>query len=555
MKKIKKYLVGLMVIGSLAYSCSGPEVAPATDTVFAPPATIPGVPLPSDAEQGAMLHAHTWPFSSVEQAMADIAGAGFNSVQVSPVNKTKDSAPWWILYQPCDLNIGNSVLGTEAEFRSMCATARNYGVKIIVDVVLNHVGNNGNDGQWADELDPALRNSSYFRFNGRTINYQNRYELTQKDLGNPGLPDWNTQNGTVQQLHIDFLNKCIDAGAGGFRFDAAKHIETSGGEDAGQPWASNYWENVLGNLNNRGSLYLFGEVLPDGGDNDEQYQNYYDITAHDYGGALRSAVRTRDVTGLGTIWHHGQGLNPAKALVYVENHDDYENDQDNAPQLDVWQRKMGYAMAASRAAVTPRLFDRPGSVDVWKDSDVSLINHFRNAMIGQNEYVRYPRQETLVVDRGNIGTAIINLGEGFDLNTPTNLNGGSYNGNGGNFNVSGGNLSGFVAAGAVIVLYNGTSYGNGGGDQGGDNPVTTIYAHYDVGFGNSLFIRGDSGPLSWSGGIQMTNVNATTWMWQTSDFAEGQKFECKVLINDSQWATNSNWWVYGGETVDIYPNF
>ena len=56
-------------------------------------------------------------------------------------------------------------------------------------------------------------------------------------------------------------------------------------------------------------------------------------------------------------------------------------------------------------------------------------------------------------------------------------------------------------------------------------------------------------------GIQLTNVDANTWVWTTNDIPQGQKFECKVLINDQQWATNSNWWVYGGQTIDIYPNF
>ncbi|TPN87259.1 alpha-amylase family glycosyl hydrolase [Aquimarina algicola] len=508
--------------------------------------------LPNNAEQGAMLHTHTWPFSGIEQAIPDIAAAGFNSVQVSPINKTKGSSPWWILYQPCDLNIGNVVLGTEAEFRQLCQTAENYGVKIIVDAVLNHVGDNGTSNNWANELDPALKRREYYHWNGSINNYQDRWQLTQQDL--LGLPDWNTQSSQVQQLHIDFLNKCIDAGADGFRFDAAKHMETSGGEDGN--WQGNYWENVLGGLNNRGNLYLFGEVLPDRADNDEQYMRYYDITAHGYGGTLRSAVRNYDVTNIQNIWHGDHTISPDRALVYIENHDDYEHDDDGSRSLNPWQRKMGYAIAAARAGVTPRLLDRPGFEDVWKDPDVANINHFHNAMVGQNEYLRYPRKETLVVDRGNKGTAIINLGGDYTINTQTNLSSGNY----GSFNVSGGRLTGNVKGGAIVTLYNGNGNGNGGDNGGGGNPdggntKTVVYVHYNAGWGNSMSIRGDTNPLNWNSGTQMTNVNENTWKWETSNIPQGQKFECKVLINDNQWATNSNWWVYGGETIDIYPNF
>lgn len=57
-----------------------------------------------------MLHAYTWSFNGIEKAIPQIAAAGFNSIQISPVNKTKGNSPWWILYQPCDLKIGNVVL-------------------------------------------------------------------------------------------------------------------------------------------------------------------------------------------------------------------------------------------------------------------------------------------------------------------------------------------------------------------------------------------------------------------------------------------------------------
>ena len=565
---MKKYCISnllnvlLLLLSLCIFSCNQEKTLPTPKQVASLPVAIQSsVPaLPANAEQGAMLHAHTWRFRDIEAAIPGIAAAGFNSVQVSPVNKTKRATPWWILYQPCDLNIGNMVLGTEAEFRSMCNVAEQNGVKIIVDAVLNHVANNDTPSAWANELDPALKNRSYYHWQGGINNYQNRWELTQADL--LGLPDWNTQSSVVQQLHIDFLNKCIAAGADGFRFDAAKHMETSGGED--QSWAGNYWENVLGNLNNRNNLYLFGEVLPDIADNEQQYLQYFDITAHGYGRVLRDAVWNNNVTNIARIPHGGSALAPNQSLVYVENHDDYHDGSSTG--LSPWQRKMGYAIAAARAGVTPRLLDRPGNEDVWKDADVAKINHFHNAMVGQNEYLRFPRQQTLVVDRGTIGTAIINLGDGFSINTATNLADGSY----GNFTVSGGTLTGQVPGGAVVTLYNGSGSGSGGGGNGGGNggggsggggsggsgnPTTTIYVHYDAGWGNSLFIRGDTSPLSWGSGIQLQNVDANTWVWTTTDIPQGQKFECKVLINDQQWATNSNWWVYGGDTIDIYPNF
>jgi alpha-amylase len=100
------------------------------------------IDIPKNAKGGAILRAHTWSFKTIEENIPLIAAAGFNSIQVSPVQKTKATSPWWILYQPLNLHIGN-YLGTYDQFKSMCTTAHRYGIKIIVDVVLNHVANNG----------------------------------------------------------------------------------------------------------------------------------------------------------------------------------------------------------------------------------------------------------------------------------------------------------------------------------------------------------------------------------------------------------------------------
>ena len=52
---------------------------------------------------------------------------------------------WWIVYQPAGFRIGNGQLGTEEEFTAMCAAAHEKGLKIIVDTIVNHMGNNGDN--------------------------------------------------------------------------------------------------------------------------------------------------------------------------------------------------------------------------------------------------------------------------------------------------------------------------------------------------------------------------------------------------------------------------
>ena len=99
-------------------------------------------------QDGVILHAFCWGYSEIEQNLEAIAAAGYSAIQTSPVQDPKDyslsldvAGQWWKLYQPVSFNISdNSWLGTKAELKSLCTAAEKYGIKIIVDVVSNHLG-------------------------------------------------------------------------------------------------------------------------------------------------------------------------------------------------------------------------------------------------------------------------------------------------------------------------------------------------------------------------------------------------------------------------------
>ncbi|NLZ47734.1 MAG: alpha-amylase [Clostridiales bacterium] len=456
MKRFKKRILPsllstLMVAGLTVVSFPQLGDGSLVNTVTAHAASNYG--LPSNTEDGLMLHAYRWKFTDIKNTLPQIAEAGYKSIQVSPVQGIKaTTGEWWLLYQPTNYAIGNVELGTESDFKALCQEAEKYGIKIIVDVVLNHVAEGNSPGTWSDAVDSSLKRSELYHNQGTINSYQDRYEVTQKNMG--GLPDLATQRTDIQDMHINFLNKLIDAGADGFRFDGAKHIETNKGEDAGKSWSGNYWDRVLGNLKNKDSLYLFGEVLPDKGDNEQAYLTYYDITAHGYGGQLRYAVTSKNLTGLGAIWHYDTVLNPSKSFVYVENHDDYENGSSRS--LGLWERQMAYSIIAARAQVTTRYFARPFET-YWNQPDIVAVNKFHNAMVGENEYLRWTRNETMIIERGTKGMVIVNVGGDTYIDSATNLKDGTYT-NKASANttlyVSNGRITGYVPGGKVIVLYN-----------------------------------------------------------------------------------------------------
>lgn len=514
--------------------------------------------LPDKVEDGVMLHCHGWPLRAIEANLDRIAAAGFNAVQVSPVHPIRrpkpeekppqqPSGPWWLLYQPVSFqNIGNYKVGTEAELRSLAEKAEQKGIKIIVDAVLNHVADTGRPVAEDVELEPELRDPSLYHDHGVIDNYKDRWQLTQRSL--LGLPDLKTQDQRVQDMHVAFLNKCVGLGVDGFRFDAAKHVETSRGEDQG--WAGDYWEDVLQRVADRPSLYLFGEVLQDDGDNLDVYVSYYDVTCHNYGRVLRRAVRNRDARMLQGHIAKLAGIERDRGLAYVENHDDYEHQQSR--DMEYWERKMANAFLIARAGLVPRVLDRPED-DIWEDADLVAVNHFRNAVVGTGEYLRFPSQRVAMVERGNRAIVIVNLGHETVLDVETGLADGSYANRAQEpctLQVAGGKLQGRLPGGAVFVAY-----------PGNDGAETTVFrANYDVGWGRSLYIRGNTSPLSWSRGLKMRWTEGNVWVWQTDSFPAGAEIEFKVLIDDNQWEIIGdkpleNHRAPGGATTEITPVF
>ena len=81
----------------------------------------------------------------------------------------------------------------------------------------------------------------------------------------------------------------------------------------------------------------------------------------------------------------------------------------------------------------------------------------------------------------------------------------------------------------------------------------TIIAKADVGFGNSLFIRGDGAGLSWGKGLLLDNVSGDTWKTVLSGADKPIAF--KLLINDELWSTGADFAASPGDTVTVTPAF
>ena len=445
-------------------------------------AVLPGLPVLAlderpdptlDIQDGVTLHCWNWSFAEIEARMADIAALGYTAIQTSPIQQAKQatngypSNDWWVFYQPANFSIddsGESALGTKADFESMCEAAHKYGIKVIVDVVANHMGNANTGSGLATTilLDLSLDDDCWHDITKNTGNYSSRLEVTQYCMA--GLPDLNTANPKVQNYVLNYLKECIDAGADGFRFDAAKHIETPDDGDL----ASDFWPTVINGAEDyaetsRGiDLYCYGELLdnPGGSLSASAYTKYMSITDNSWSNSVLSSV----VSG-GSIYpsyHKGEA---DQLVLWAESHDTFAD----GTTMDISEENVNkaWAIVAARADAMSLYLARPanmsqllgaGSLTGWARPEVAAVNKFHNAFVGESECLGNESGISYVV-RGNSGAVLVNTkGNSADVNISIqNLASGTYTDilTGNIFTVDLGTITGTMGDTGIAVLMEG----------------------------------------------------------------------------------------------------
>lgn len=468
-RPISVVLAILMVISTLTFSVGAAEqnkTATADKNPYG---------LTENMRDGVILHAWCWSFNTIKENLPKIAEAGYTSVQTSPINKClvgdnggmelMGNGKWYYHYQPIMYTIGNYQLGTLEEFKSLCSEADKYGIHIIVDVVANHCSSDYN------AISSEIKNLPGGAFHkGFGIgDYNNRYQCTQGQL--LSLYDLNTQNTNVQQMILNYLKSCVSAGASGFRYDAAKHIELPDDKpENGIDFASEFWPVIL----NNGSEFQYGEILQDKGSRTEAYSHYMSVTASSYGNVIREAAKSGNFNADNLESYRSDGAADEKLVTWVESHDNYTGDG-TWSQLDSQDIRQAWAVLSARGETTPLFFNRPdgsSTTNQWGKNkigiagddnychpEVAAVNQFRNAMVGLPDKISNPTNSNslLMIERGSAGAVVINASDkDVVLNCATDVANGTYfdQASGGKFTVSGGKLSGTVKAGAVAVIYN-----------------------------------------------------------------------------------------------------
>lgn len=478
--------------------------------------------LPSGVQEGNILHCFDWTVSDVKAELANIAAAGFGSVQLSPMQRSdvRTGSSWHDLYRPYDLAFKGGI-GTEAELKDLCQEAANYGIKIIVDVVANHVDKTaGYHDTWWDS-------NGRVRWEGG-INYGDRKSITHGQLGDYG--DINSESSEVIARGKAYIEKLASLGVKGIRWDAAKHIGLPS-EGCG------FWSAVT----SVPGLYHYGEILNTPGPNSDiikEYGQYMSVTDNRY-----SNYAARENGGIpggyGGDWAVNYGMGK-KVVYWAESHDTYANDE-WSQNVDQSVIDRAYAAYACRNEATALYFSRPNTkgfnnIKVGKGSthftskQVAEVNKFRNKMVGREDYFS-SNGNACSITRKDGGAVIVMKGSG----NISIENGGGYcpagtytdRVSGGTFTVTASTITGNVGSSGIAVIYDGSV---------GPEPPTPPTP------GTDLYILGNlEGTAGWSTtpgtGVAMT-ANGTTYTAKGVKFvAAAGETTCYFNLTDKVGAT------------------
>lgn len=175
---------------------------------------------------------HGGDFAGLNQKLDYLKDLGVNTIWITPIvenitedqhdNETDTATYGYHGYWASDFTKLNKHLGTEQQFKALLDAAHSKGMKIMVDVVLNHAGY-GTEDYFNRILTDADGNSiSMIRDSSNTISGDDKYDSLSD------LPDFVTENKAVTDQLVawqtGWMSKySIDY----YRVDTVKHVETT----------------------------------------------------------------------------------------------------------------------------------------------------------------------------------------------------------------------------------------------------------------------------------------------------------------------------------------
>lgn len=165
---------------------------------------------------------HGGDFAGVTAKLKYLQDLGVNTIWITPIvenikgvavtDEGSEAVPYNAAYHgywASDFTKLNPTLGTTEEFKTMISEAHKRGMRIMVDIVVNHAGY-GTESTFAD----MLRDKSVSEGDIKSWQY--------------GLPDFATENADVRAKLVEWQTAWMkDYGVDYFRVDTVKHVDST----------------------------------------------------------------------------------------------------------------------------------------------------------------------------------------------------------------------------------------------------------------------------------------------------------------------------------------
>ena len=244
---MKKQVVLLIVALLLVLGACTPATPAPTPTPTPPPTAVPVAPV-TGMPQG--TDGYSWwndtifyeifvrsfndsngdgigDFNGITQKLDYLQSLGITGIWLMPINPS----PSYHGYDVTDYYTVNSDYGTMDDFKNLLNEAHKHGIRVIMDLVLNHTSS---QNPWfLDAMDPASPYHDWYIWSdtnpgyngpwGEKVWYPSNDEYYYAIFAE-NMPDLNYRDPAVTAEMDKVAKFWLDAGVDGFRLDAARHL-------------------------------------------------------------------------------------------------------------------------------------------------------------------------------------------------------------------------------------------------------------------------------------------------------------------------------------------
>lgn len=282
-------------------------------------------------------------FNGITENLDYLVDLGVNGIWLLPIYPS----PSYHGYDVTNYYDVNSDYGTLDDFKNLVKEAHSRGIKVVLDMVLNHASSEHSwfkdskenlDSEYKDYFIWADADDASYDFNASPIDGKAWASYGKRKYFGAfwdGMPDWNASNSKVREEFVDIGRFWIDLGVDGFRLDAAKYVYAQGeyNEELNLVQENlDFWKEVTdGWRESKEDLYVVAEVWSTSSSVAPYYSTFDANFNFDLADAILSVVqRERDLSGFGLMknlmrMHESfasyAGENGFMDALFLSNHD------------------------------------------------------------------------------------------------------------------------------------------------------------------------------------------------------------------------------------------